>query len=74
MRIEFKNLFTHYIFTTLGREPLIPESSRERIEKYVTGIVNNNECKLYAIYANPEHMHFVVSRSPHVLQYFYFNF
>ncbi|HEX9653932.1 MAG TPA: transposase, partial [bacterium] len=24
----------------------------------------NNSCKLYAIYANPDHMHFLVSRSP----------
>jgi len=28
--------------------------------------VNNNGCQLYAIYANPEHMHFLVSRSPGV--------
>ena len=44
--------------------PLIAEKNRERIEKYITGIINNNECKLYAIYANPEHVHFLVSRSP----------
>ncbi len=25
---------------------------------------DNNSCKLYAIYANPEHMHFLVSRFP----------
>ena len=30
----------------------------------MTGIVNNNESKLYAIYANPEHVHFLVSRTP----------
>jgi REP element-mobilizing transposase RayT len=48
----------------MHREPLIIEDSRERIEKYITGIVNNNNCKMYAIYANPEHIHFLVSRSP----------
>ena len=37
---------------------------RERIEKYITGIVNNNKSQLYSIYANPEHVHFLVSRSP----------
>ena len=26
--------------------------------------MNNNDCRLYAIYANPEHVHFIVSRSP----------
>ena len=26
--------------------------------------MNNNNSKLYSIYANPEHVHFLVSRSP----------
>jgi len=44
--------------------PLILEQFRQRIEKYITGIVNNNRCQLYAIYANPEHVHLLVSRAP----------
>jgi len=43
---------------------MINEENRERIEKYIIGIVNNNDSKMYAIYANPEHVHFAVSRSP----------
>ena len=66
MKIEYNNLYTHFIFTTLHRLPLISEDNRERIEKYITGIVNHHKCKLYAIYANPEHVHFLVSRSPNV--------
>lgn len=64
MKVEYNNLYTHFIFTTLHRLALIPEENRIRIEKYITGIVNNNECQLYAIYANPDHMHFIISRSP----------
>lgn len=64
MKIEYNNLYTHFIFITLNRIPIIQESIRERIEKYITGIVNNNDSKLYAIYANPEHAHILVSRSP----------
>jgi len=64
MKIEYNNLYTHFIFTTFHRLPLIPEKNRERIEKYLTGIVNHNNCFLYAIYANPEHVHFLVSRTP----------
>lgn len=52
MKIEYHNLYTHFVFTTLFRLPLISEKNRVRIEKYITGIVNNNGCKLYAIYAN----------------------
>ena len=64
MKIEYYNLYTHFIFTTLHREPMILEEYRERIEKYITGIINNKNCQLYSIYANPEHVHFLVSRSP----------
>lgn len=66
MKIEYNNLYTHFIFSTLHRQPLIAEASRERIEKYITGIINHNHCQLYSIYANPEHVHFLVSRSPQV--------
>ena len=64
MKIEYNNLYTHFVFTTLHRAPLILEENRPRIEKYIAGIVTNNGCHLYAIYANPDHVHFLVSRSP----------
>lgn len=64
MKIEYNNLYTHFIFTTLHRIPVISEKYRERIEKYITGIINNYDSHLYSIYANPEHVHFLVSRSP----------
>jgi len=64
MKIEYNNLYTHFVFSTLERQPLIPENNRIRIEKYITGIVNNNLSRIYAIYANPDHIHLLVSRSP----------
>jgi putative transposase len=64
MKVEYNNLYTHFIFTTIHRETMIIEAYRKRIEKYITGIIKNNNCHLYAIYANPEHVHFLVSRSP----------
>ena len=66
MKIEYNNLFTHFIFTTKNRLPLILEKHRDRIEKYITGLVNHRGCKMYSIYANPEHVHFLISRSPTV--------
>jgi putative transposase len=44
--------------------PVIVEKYRQQIEKYITGIVNNSDSQLYSIYANPEHVHFLISRSP----------
>ena len=64
MKIQYNNLYTHFVFCTLERAPVLREINRVRIEKYITGIINNNLCKLYAIYANPEHLHFLASRSP----------
>ena len=66
MKIEYNNIYIHFVFTTLHRLPVISEKHRVRIEKYITGIVNNNNCKLYAIYANPEHVHFLVSKGPNI--------
>ena len=68
MKIEYNNLYTHFVFTTLHRKPIIPERNRLRIEKYITGIINNNQSKLYAIYANPEHIHILVSRDPNIAE------
>jgi REP element-mobilizing transposase RayT len=64
MEVQYNNLYTHFVFTTQDRFPCITELHRERIEKYITGIVNRHKCKMYAIYANPEHAHFLVSRDP----------
>ena len=66
MKIEYHNLYTHFILTTIHRQPLIAEIYRERIEKYITGIVNHNDSQLYSIYANPEHVHLLVSHSPQI--------
>ncbi len=66
MKIEYNNLYIHFVFTTLNRKPIIPEKNRERIEKYISGIVKNYQSKLYAIYLNPEHLHMLISKSPAV--------
>lgn len=68
MKIEYHNLYTHFVLVTQNRAASIPEKNRERIEKYITGIINNNSSKLYSIYANPEHIHFLVSRSPNLAE------
>jgi len=66
MKIEYNNLYTHFVFTTLHRQPIIPEKNRVRIEKFISGVAKKFDCKLYAIYANPEHMHFLISRNPNI--------
>jgi len=64
MQIEYDNLYIHFVFVTKDRQPLISDNHRIRIEKYITGVIKNNSCKLYAIYANPEHVHILLSKAP----------
>lgn len=63
MKVQYNNLYTHFVFISYNRLSLIKEKNRDRIEKYITGIVNNNDCRLYSIYANPDHTHMLISRS-----------
>jgi REP element-mobilizing transposase RayT len=64
MEVLYNNLYTHFVFTTKDRMLTIDECHRARIEKYITGVINNHDCKMYSIYANPKHVHFLVSRAP----------
>jgi REP element-mobilizing transposase RayT len=66
MKVEYNNLYTHFVLSTFQRAPIINKENRERIEKYITGIVKNNDCHLYAIYANPDHIHILISRAPNI--------
>ena len=66
MKVQYNNLYTHFVFISYNRLPLIDEKNRDRIEKYITGITNNNDCRLYSIYANPDHTHMLISRSPNI--------
>ena len=66
MKIAYFNIYIHYVMVTKNRFPFIYEEHRERIEKYMTGIAQNNHSRLYAIYANPDHVHLLISRSPEI--------
>jgi len=45
---------------------MINEVNRSRVEKYITGIINNTGSQLYAVYSNPEHTHILLSKSPEI--------
>jgi hypothetical protein len=47
MKIGYNNLYTHFVFTTLDRMPVILETFRERIEKYITGKSGDNHCQQF---------------------------
>ena len=64
MKIDYNNLYIHYILITKDRYPYFKSEHRQRIESYISGIISNHNSKMYAIYANPEHLHFLASHYP----------
>jgi putative transposase len=60
----YTQLYIQIVFAVKGRQNLISEQTRERIEKYITGLVQNKGQKLYAIYCMPDHLHLFISMKP----------
>lgn len=60
MSNTYSQIFIQLIFAVKGRDRQIREEFRERLEKYITGIIHNNHQKLLAIYANPDHIHILI--------------
>ncbi|MDL2220934.1 IS200/IS605 family transposase [Parabacteroides sp. OttesenSCG-928-N08] len=65
MANTYSQLYLHFVFATKP-SPLsyVKEEQREELEKYITGVIANNQCKLFAIYCNPDHTHLLVSIKP----------
>ncbi len=60
MANTYTQLHVQIVFAVQGRENLIHEQLRERLEKYICGIVSNNKSKPLAIYCNPDHTHILI--------------
>lgn len=60
MANTYSKIFIQFVFAVKYREKLINEEKRERLEKYITGIIQNKNQKLLAIYANPDHIHILI--------------
>lgn len=60
----YSQLFIQIVFAVKGRECFINESFREELQKYITGIVEGKNQKLYAIYCMPDHVHTFISLKP----------
>jgi putative transposase len=64
MANTYTQLYVQFVFAVKGRENLIKESFRDELEKVICGIITNQKCKTYAIYANPDHTHIFVGMHP----------
>ena len=60
MANTYTQLLIQLVFAVQGRENLIHEPIRERIEKYMCGCINNQRSKPLAIYCMPDHVHILI--------------
>lgn len=66
MANTYTQVYIQIVFAVKGRQNVIPKENREELHKFITGIVNNRNQKLFAVFALPDHVHILVSMSPTV--------
>lgn len=64
MANTYVQIYIQIVFAVRGRENLIQEKHREELERYICGIVRNNNSKPLAIYCNPDHTHTLIGLDP----------
>ncbi|MCU0391194.1 MAG: transposase, partial [Thermoflexibacter sp.] len=64
MANTYTQIHIQLVFAVKGRENLIREDFRERLQSYICGIVNERENKPLAIYCMPDHTHLLIGLRP----------
>lgn len=60
----YTQLYIHCVFAVKYRKAVIEAEWEERLQKYITGILQNNGHKLLAINSMPDQLHFFVGLNP----------
>ena len=64
MSNTYTQLYIHFVFAVKYRKAVIEEEWENRLQKNITGIVQNNGHKLLAINTMPDHLHFFCRFKP----------
>lgn len=64
MANTYTQIYIHLVFAVKRREALISSTWRERLHKYITGIIQNQGHKLIAINTMPNHAHIFIGMKP----------
>ncbi|HSK12357.1 MAG TPA: IS200/IS605 family transposase [Phnomibacter sp.] len=62
----YRQIYLHLVFGTKYREPTILEEHEKELYKYIWGIVEGHQCKLYRINGMPDHIHIFSDLHPSV--------
>jgi putative transposase len=66
MANTYTQLYIQLVFAVKGKGSFIFEKNRVVLEKYICGIINNNNSKPLAIYCNPDHLHVLMGLHPNI--------
>jgi REP element-mobilizing transposase RayT len=66
MTHTFTQIYLHVVFSVKGRLNLINKQWRDELYKYICGIANNKEQKIFAIGGVGDHIHLLLSIKPAV--------
>lgn len=64
MANTYTQLYVQLVFAVKGRNNFVQPYFREDLQKYMTGIVQNNGHKMLAIYCMHDHTHILVGLNP----------
>ncbi len=64
MANTYTQLYVQLVFAVKHRQSLIKEDIRIDLQKYISGIVANQNPKLLAIYIMPDHTHILLGLNP----------
>ncbi len=62
----FTQLLYHIVFSTKNRERVLTKDNREKLFKYIWGVLKNNKCVLYRINGVEDHLHIITHIHPTV--------
>ncbi len=62
----YTQILYQIVFSTKNREPSLVKEGRERLFRYIWGILKNNKCHLYRINGMEDHIHILTSLHPSV--------
>jgi putative transposase len=64
MANTYTQIYIQVVFAVRNRATLISRQWKERLHKYITGIVQNKGHKLLAINSMPDHLHIFIGMKP----------
>jgi putative transposase len=60
----YTKLYVHYVFTPKGRDSLLTDSIRDKVHKYIYGIIRAKKCFPVIINGMKDHIHLLIGFNP----------